>query len=146
MKVKKNCVLIVETLGLNKILEKNNADFSTELTREFNENGIMVSGGEVQKIGIARLMTGHFGLLLLDEPSSALDPLAEYEMSKLILDRSNQSTTIIVAHRLSTIRHADRIVLVDGGSIREMGTHDELIALKGKYYEMFTKQAENYIA
>ena len=105
----------------------------------------MLSGGEIQKIGISRLFTGEFGLLLLDEPSSALDPLAEYEMTKLILDSSNLSTTIIVAHRLSTIRGADRIVLVDNGAIKEMGTHDELMELKGKYYEMFTKQAENYI-
>ncbi|MDR2611173.1 MAG: ABC transporter ATP-binding protein, partial [Clostridiales Family XIII bacterium] len=86
-----------------------------------------------------------FGLLLLDEPSSALDPLAEYEMNKMILGRSNASTTIIVAHRLSTIRDADRIVLVDDGAIKEIGTHDELMALNGTYCEMFTKQAENYV-
>jgi len=136
---------IVHKVGLDSILTKNNADLATELTKEFDENGIMLSGGEIQKIGISRLFTGEFGLLLLDEPSSALDPLAEYEMTKLILDSSNLSTTIIVAHRLSTIRGADRIVLVDNGTIKEMGTHDELMKLKGKYYEMFTKQAENYI-
>lgn len=136
---------IVKKIGLEKILSKNNADFSTELTKEFDKNGIMLSGGEVQKIGIARLLSSDFGLLLFDEPSSSLDPIAEYEMTDIILDSSNLSTTIIVAHRLSTIRHADRIVLVDGGSIREIGTHDELIKIKGKYYEMFTKQAENYI-
>jgi len=135
---------IVDKLNLDKILEKSDADFSTELTREFDENGIMLSGGEVQKIGIARLLTGEFGLLLLDEPSSALDPIAEYEMTKLILDSSNRSTTIMVAHRLSTVRDADRIILVDGGTIREVGTHDELMSKKGKYFEMFTKQAENY--
>ena len=135
---------IVDKLKLNKILEKSGADFSTELTREFDENGIMLSGGEVQKIGIARLLTGDFGLLLLDEPSSALDPIAEYEMTKLILDSSNRSTTIMVAHRLSTVRNADRIILVDGGTIKEVGTHDELMIKKGKYFEMFTKQAENY--
>jgi ATP-binding cassette subfamily B protein len=135
---------IVDKLKLNKILDKSDANFSTELTKEFDENGIMLSGGEVQKIGIARLLTGDFGLLLLDEPSSALDPIAEYEMTKLILDSSNRSTTIVVAHRLSTIRYADRIILVDGGEIKEIGTHDELMAIKGKYYEMFTKQAENY--
>ena len=64
------------------------------------------------------MLTGEFGLLLLDEPSSALDPLAEYEMTKLILDSSNFSTTILVAHRLSTIRGMDRIVLVDNGNTR----------------------------
>lgn len=118
---------------------------STALTKEFDENGIMLSGGEEQKIGIARLLTGEFGLLLLDEPSSALDPLAEYEMTKLILDSSHFSTTILVAHRLSTVRGVDRIVLVENGTIKEMGTHEELMNLRGKYFEMFTKQAENYI-
>lgn len=136
---------IIDKVGLANVLRKNDADISAEVTKEFNEKGIMLSGGEIQKIGISRLFTGEFGLLLLDEPSSALDPLAEYEMTKLILDSSNLSTTIIVAHRLSTIRGADRIVLVDNGSIKEIGTHDELMGLKGKYYEMFTKQAENYI-
>ena len=136
---------IIDKVGLDNVLRKNDADISAEVTKEFNEKGIMLSGGEIQKIGISRLFTGEFGLLLLDEPSSALDPLAEYEMTKLILDSSNLSTTIIVAHRLSTIRGADRIVLVDNGSIKEIGTHDELMGLKGKYYEMFTKQAENYI-
>lgn len=135
---------IAQKIGLDKILNKNNADFSTELTKEFDENGIILSGGEVQKVGIARLLTSDFGLLLFDEPSSALDPIAEYEMTKIILDSSNLSTTIIVAHRLSTIRYADRIVLVDGGTIKEIGTHDELMKIKGKYHEMFTKQAENY--
>ncbi len=136
---------IIQKTGLTKVFEKNGADVTTEVTREFDEGGIMLSGGEMQKVAIARLLTTGFGLLLFDEPSSALDPLAEYEMTKLILDSSNLSTTIIVAHRLSTIRNADRIVLVDEGKVAEMGTHEELMALRGKYYEMFTKQAENYV-
>lgn len=135
---------IIRKTGLTKVLEKNHADVSSMVTKEFDENGIMLSGGEVQKVGIARLLTGKFGLLLFDEPSAALDPLAEYEMTKLILDSSNLATTIIIAHRLSSIRYVDRIVLVDDGCVREVGSHDELMAQKGKYYEMFTKQAENY--
>ncbi len=130
---------------LDKVITKNAADSNRELTREFEEDGIMLSGGEIQKIGIARLLAGDFGLLIFDEPSSALDPIAEYEMSELILDSSNRATTIVIAHRLSTIRHADRIVLIDNGTVKEIGTHDELMQAKGKYYEMFTKQAENYI-
>lgn len=136
---------IIHKVGLEGVLTKNDADLSTKVTKEFDENGIMMSGGEIQKTGISRLFTGEFGLLLLDEPSSALDPLAEYEMAKLILDRSNLSTTIMIAHRLSTVRSADRIVLVENGTIKEIGTHDELMSLKGRYFEMFTKQAENYI-
>ena len=136
---------IIRKAGLEKVLEKNTGGITAEVTKEFDEGGIMLSGGEMQKVAIARLMTSSFGLLLFDEPSSALDPLAEYEMTKLILDSSNLATTIIVAHRLSTIRNADRIVLVDEGKVAEVGTHDELMALGGKYHEMFTKQAENYI-
>ena len=130
---------------LDSILEKNHADFNSELTREFSPDGIILSGGEVQKIALARLMTKKWGLLLLDEPSSALDPLAEYKLSKLILSTANRATTIIVAHRLSTIRDADRIIVMERGKLEECGTHDELMEKHGKYYEMFTKQAENYI-
>ena len=134
-----------EQLGLDAVLEKNRTDYHAELTREFHENGIMLSGGEAQKVALARVMSRDFGLLLLDEPSSALDPIAEYKMSQAILSAANKSTTIIVAHRLSTIRDADRIVVLDRGTICEIGSHEELMALNGKYCEMFTKQAENYV-
>ena len=135
----------IERTKLDKVITKNVADSNRDLTREFDDNGIMLSGGETQKIGIARLLAGDFGLLIFDEPSAALDPIAEYEMSELILASSNKATTIVIAHRLSTIRYADKIVLIDNGTIKEVGKHDELMKIKGKYYEMFTKQAENYI-
>ena len=133
-----------EKLGLRAVLEKNRGGYDTELTREFDEGGMVLSGGEAQKVALARVMCGEFVLLLLDEPSSALDPIAEHRMNETILDAAGGATAIIVSHRLSTVRNADRIVLMDGGSIRELGTHDELMALKGKYYEMFTLQAKNY--
>jgi ATP-binding cassette subfamily B protein len=118
-------------------------ELDRDVTREFDEGGVMLSGGQAQKLGLSRLLHGEFGLLLLDEPSSALDPLAEYEMTKLMFERSS-TTTIMVAHRLSTVRNADRIYLVSNGDIAEQGTHGELMALGGKYAEMFAKQAENY--
>lgn len=135
---------VTELLGLDALLEKNHMGPQTELTREFHEDGIMLSGGEAQKVALARVMSGDFGLLLLDEPSSALDPIAEYRVSQAIMSTANKATTIIIAHRLSTIRDVDRIIVLDGGNIRECGNHEELMALRGKYYEMFTKQAENY--
>ena len=122
-----------------------NIELNSEITREFDESGVMLSGGQVQKLGLARLLHGSFGLLLLDEPSSALDPLAEYEITKLIFEQS-RTTTIMVAHRLSTIRNADRIYLLDNGGIAECGQHDELMAYGGKYADMFNKQAENYVS
>ena len=136
---------IIERTGLNAIFEKNNIDSCAELTREFDKNGVILSGGEAQKVALARVLNGEFGLLLLDEPSSALDPIAEFEMCQLILSAANKATTIIVAHRLATIRNMDRIILVDKGMIKEIGTHDELMQLQGKYFEMFSKQAQNYI-
>ena len=136
---------IAKQFDFNSVFTKNDAGYDAELTREFDQQGIILSGGEIQKVALARIMYGNFGLLLLDEPSSALDPIAEYKMSELILSAANKTTTIMVAHRLSTTRNADRIVLIDNGVIKEAGTHDELMLLHGKYYEMFTKQAENYI-
>lgn len=136
---------VTKLLGLDSVLEKNHTDYDAELTREFHESGVILSGGEAQKIALARVMGGSFGLLLLDEPSSALDPIAEYEISQSILSTANKATTIIIAHRLSMIRDVDRIVVLDHGKICECGNHNALMALQGKYYEMFTKQAMNYV-
>ena len=71
--------------------------------------------------------------------------LAEYKLSEAILGAANQTTTILISHRLSTVRDADRIIVMDHGQICESGTHNALMEAKGKYYEMFTKQAENYV-
>ena len=128
----------LKTVGLDRL-----DDLEKKVSREFLEDGIMLSGGETQKLALARLLMDDFGLMILDEPSSALDPLAEYKMTKLMFDVSN-TTTIMIAHRLSTIRDADRIYLISGGEVAEQGTHEELMALNGKYAEMFRKQAENY--
>ena len=140
-----NLINILDKLQLTSILEKNNATLSTELTKEFDKSGIILSVGEAQKLGLSRIMFGDYGLLIFDEPSSALDPIAEYELTKMIFDQANKATTIMISHRLSTIRNADKIFLIDNGEILEQGNHDELMHLKGKYYTMFTKQAENYI-
>ena len=128
----------LKTVGLDRL-----DDLDKTVSREFVEDGIMLSGGETQKLALARLLMDDFGLMILDEPSSALDPLAEYKMTKLMFDVSN-TTTIMIAHRLSTIRDADRIYLISGGEVAEVGTHAQLMELNGKYAEMFRRQAENY--
>lgn len=132
----------LEQSGLGRLKD----DLDQEITREFRGTGIVLSGGETQKLALARIFAGDFGLLLLDEPSSALDPLAEYELMKQLLSHANKTTTIMIAHRLSTVRHFDRIYVVDKGQIIEEGTHEELMSLGGKYAEMFSKQAENYVS
>ena len=103
-----------------------------------------LSGGQQQRVLLARALCAANDLLILDEPSSALDPIAEYRIAKLIFDRS-PTTTIMVAHRLSTVVDADRIYLLSDGRIIESGTHAELMAQNGKYREMFLKQAEGYL-
>ncbi len=135
---------IVDKLALRGVLEKNGADFNTELTREFDEKGVVLSGGEAQKVAIARLYTCRFGMLMLDEPSSALDPIAEYEMNRVIVQSTRGATTVLIAHRLSSVRDMDRIVVIDGGRVAETGSHEELMARNGLYAEMFKKQAEGY--
>ncbi len=141
---------VIHKLGLDGVVEKAGGDsadgsvLDKTVSREFMEDGIVLSGGEAQRVSLARLFTGPFGLLVLDEPTASLDPLAEYKLMQIITDASNTATTVMVAHRLSTVRDFDVIYHMDQGKIIESGTHEELMAARGKYYEMFTKQAENY--
>lgn len=114
------------------------------LTREFDEDGVLLSGGEQQKIALARTFVNGYEFIIMDEPSAALDPDSEYELNRLMMNSAFDKTVIFISHRLSTTRMADRIYMMDGGEIVEQGTHDELMALNGKYAEMFNIQAENY--
>ncbi len=127
-------------------LERLSESLDTDLTREFDENGSVLSGGEKQKLALARLFCADLGLLLLDEPSAALDPLAEYELMQSLMTLAEGKTVVMVAHRLSTVRHMDRILVIDRGTLAEEGTHEELMARNGIYAEMFRKQGENYVA
>lgn len=117
-------------------MEKNGASLDSVMTKEFDNKGIMLSGGEIQKLGLARIMNKEFGLLILDEPSSALDPISEYEMNQLILNQSKATTTIIIAHRLSTVRDLDRTLVMKNGRIVESGSHEELMNMRGNYFEI----------
>ncbi|MBO5968537.1 MAG: ABC transporter ATP-binding protein [Clostridia bacterium] len=116
----------------------------SQLTREFSKEGVGLSGGESQKVAIARVFVGSFELMIMDEPSSALDPIAEFELNQSILKNAENKTVIFISHRLSTTRMADRIYMFDHGSIIESGSHDELMALNGKYAEMYRVQAKKY--
>ena len=136
--------MVSKSLGLDKVLERNHAGYQSQIGREFDGKGIILSGGEAQKVGLARVFAANFGLMILDEPTSSLDPIAEYDFNKALLSRKNRTTTIIVSHRLSTIRDVDRIYLISNGMVVEEGTHHELMEKHGKYREMFEKQAEAY--
>ena len=118
--------------------------YGTQLTREFDDSGINLSGGEVQKIALARVLYADTGMIILDEPSSALDPIAEYQLNKTVTELADDKTVISISHRLSTTRFVDKICMLENGRIIEQGNHESLMTLKGKYAEMFTLRAEKY--
>ncbi len=118
----------------------------TELTTEFSKEGVNLSGGESQKLAIARVFYKDAGLMILDEPSSALDPIAEYQLNHAMLTATGDKTVIFISHRLSTTRKADRIIMLENGQIVEQGSHEELLSLGGRYAQMWKAQAGAYIA
>ncbi len=117
---------------------------NTVLLREFDDDGLMLSGGEQQKIAIARAFYKDCPYIILDEPSANLDPVSEYELNKAISRECDDRTVVFISHRLSTTRHADRILMLENGKIIESGSHDELMKKDGKYAYMFRLQAEKY--
>lgn len=131
--------------GAFERIEKLDSGINTTLTREFDENGINLSVGETQKVSLARVFADETPFVILDEPSSALDPIAEHKMFENMLRAAEGRTLILISHRLSSAVNADRIYLMENGSIIEEGSHGELMALGGKYSEMFKLQAENYV-
>lgn len=118
---------------------------NTVLTKEFSNDGVELSGGERQKLAIARVFASKANIAILDEPTSALDPLAEKEINDKIIKMGDEKTIIIISHRLSTIVNVDKIYVMGNGCILESGTHYELMKLNGVYNEMFSAQAELYI-
>ena len=116
----------------------------TVLTREFDDNGAGLSGGENQKLAVARMFAKDFELAILDEPSSALDPIAEYKMYENLIAATENKTVIYISHRLSSAVLSDNIFVLDGGTVSESGSHAELMARGGKYSKMFTLQASSY--
>lgn len=115
------------------------------LTREFDDKGVNLSIGEQQKLSLARVFATDTPFVILDEPSSALDPIAEYEMFENMMRATNGRSVIFISHRLSSAVLADRVLLMENGEIAECGTHAELIKKNGKYADMFHRQAENYL-
>lgn len=116
----------------------------TEITNEFDDGGTELSGGEEQKLAIARTFYRTSQMMLMDEPSSALDPIAEYELNKAMRDMSEERNVVFISHRLSTTRRADRIYVMKEGRVVEEGTHESLLEIKGIYYAMWTAQALKY--
>ena len=117
---------------------------NSAVTTEFDKEGVNFSGGESQKIAISRAFYKNADILIMDEPSSALDPLAEYELNKAMESAAEGKTVFYISHRLSTTRDADRILMLENGRIVEEGTHESLLKLDGKYAAMWRVQAGRY--
>lgn len=121
--------------------------YETELSRMFAEEqeGIDLSGGQWQKVATARMFAREADLLILDEPTAALDAQAEYEMYNHFADLMTERTSVLISHRFSTVRMADAIAVLSDGQIIEYGTHDTLIDLNGTYAKLYDMQAESYL-
>ncbi len=117
----------------------------TLLTKEFDENGAVLSVGQSQKLAIAHAFLKDAPFIILDEPSSALDPVAESEMYNNMMQAGENKGMIFISHRLSSAVGADKIYLLENGEVAECGTHAQLMAKNGKYADMFKKQAQNYV-
>lgn len=123
-------------------------DFIMELQDGYNtligERGIGLSGGQKQRISISRALIHNSSILILDDATSALDMETEYALLKNLKERKQKPTTFIIAHRISAVKNADQILFIDNGNVVEKGTHEELLKLKGKYYEIYCEQFKDF--
>ena len=134
----------IEMSGLSEKVRKLPLGESTQLGREFDENGIEFSGGEGQKVACARAYYKDAPIVILDEPTASLDPFSESRLYERFNGIIGNKTAVYISHRLAGVRFCDRIAVFADGGIAELGAHDELIERNGIYAEMFKKQAEYY--
>ena len=129
--------------GADEIAAGLPAGYETPLTRSF-EGGVELSGGEWQKVGLARGFVRDAGLVILDEPTAALDAEAEYQLFQRFSEIAVGRTALLISHRFSTVRMADQILVLDDGRIIEAGSHDELVGMAGRYAALYEMQAGRY--
>lgn len=131
-------------VGLRDVTERLPDGGDSDYSREFNDGGVVFSGGQKQKLALARVLFSDKRTAILDEPSGALDPKAESEFNETVFNMPEERTLIIISHRLSTTKMADRIILIQNGRVAEDGSHDELMKKRGRYAEMFEMQSKRY--
>ena len=134
----------LEKAGFTKRLARLTLGLNQPLTAEFEEDGVNLSGGEAQKVAIARAFYKDSPLIILDEPSSALDPIAEYHFNKTVTLAGREKTMVFISHRLSTTRISDTIFLMEEGRVAEHGTHESLLLSEGRYAKMWEAQTSRY--
>ena len=136
---------LLEEVGFGERYAQMPKKLDTSLYKDFDEDGVNVSGGEAQKIALARALYKDAPFIILDEPTAALDPIAEAEIYSRFDEIVGDKTAIYISHRLSSCRFCDKIAVFDQGEIVQVGTHEELLAdPKGKYYELWNAQAQYY--
>lgn len=131
--------------SIEKLVNELPEGLETQLTRRFSEKGAELSGGQWQRVALARLFFGKRSFFLLDEPSSALDPIAEHEIFQMFKKLSKDKNSLLITHRLSNITIADKIIVLEDGKVVEQGSHEYLMEKKGKYFYLFKLQSEQYI-
>lgn len=134
----------LEKAGLGERVRSMPDGLQTHIGRQVYEDGILLSGGEMQRLMLARALYKNAPVLLLDEPTAALDPIAENDIYQKYAAMTEGRTSVFISHRLASTRFCDRILLIDGGGIAEQGSHESLLALGGKYAELFEVQSKYY--
>ena len=134
----------LEQAGLMEAVRAMPRGIHSIMTREFDENGVQLSGGQAQALAIARIFASDAPIAILDEPSAALDPIKEHQVFVQLSQACQDKTMILISHRLSTTRDCDRIYLLEQGKVAESGTHRELMGRDGLYGQMFELQAQAY--
>lgn len=114
------------------------------VTREFDNEGVYFSGGELQKLALARIYAGDYDFVILDEATSALDPISEDEILRMIFDIFHDKTIVMISHRLATIHYVNHVYFMEQGEIKEEGTHKQLMELQGQYAKFYMTQADKY--
>ena len=135
---------VLEKSGLKENINKFKKGIHTTVYKEFDDEGVELSGGEGQKLCLARALYKNGGIVILDEPTSALDPRSEYDLYMKFNELVENKTSIYISHRLSSTRFCDNIAVFEDGEIVEYGTHNDLIKKNGIYNELYSKQAEFY--
>lgn len=137
---------IIENVGLKHKINNLSEGIDTYITQEYDAEGENLSGGECQRVAIARAWFKDGSIIVMDEPTSAIDPISEEKLFNSIAQFLDRKTAILISHRMSSVRLCNKVILFDNGTISEFGTHDELMKFGKKYYDLYNTQAKWYVS